>query len=168
MILKAGPYIFHEHYMAFHLVRDNAYTPWRIVGVYVSYNGEARCKYIPEMRHVQEIYEEEAEHAGELCGTYEFLNRWRDNVEESNSAITKVIKYYSLWHNPGHILHDMCQHLLGSMHPDRLAFIAIMVRSREKYFPVVFQYNKKRDKVVAELKKTGLYEEFRKGTKTTV
>lgn len=168
MILKVGPYIFHQHYVAFHLVRDNAYTPWRAVGVYVSYNGRARCKYVPEMRYNQRIYEQEVEMAGDLCSTYEFLDNWRKIVNQPNSAITKVVNYYSLWHNPGHILHDMCQHLLGSIAPNKMAFIAIMVKSREKYFPVVFQHGKKRQSVVEELKKAGLYEEFRKRTKAKV
>lgn len=158
MIIKAAGYVFHEHYLAFHVHRENAYCPWKVVGVYVSYNGKARCKYMDDFKHIEHSYANEAKHAGPLCGTYDFLSQWRRDISEHNSCITRIVKYYSTWHNPGHILHDMCHDYLGTNLPYKMARIAIMLKSHEGYFPIVFQLSKRHSSIAAELKKAKLYD----------
>lgn len=155
MIHTYGRYIFHEHHVAFHVDRENSFSPWRVIGVYVSYNGWADCMYLEEFSYIRENFKNEVKKAGNLCSTTEFLENWRKYHCETNSVISKVINYCSESNNSGLILQKLASQYNGVSYPDQLAKIAIMLKNRERYFPVVFHYNDHREEVLDVLKKAG-------------
>jgi len=157
VIYTAGEYVFHEHYVAFHVVRENAHTPWRVIGAYVTYGQYARCKYHPDFSYMEKEFHAEVELAGDLRGTHAFLDKWRLEHQGLHDVITPVIKYCSESRNSYNILCRMGVKYVNGREANTFAMMAIMLKSRERYFPVVFQErNKDRPKVVRALREAGL------------
>ena len=158
MIHRAGPHVFHEHNVAFHLNRDNVFCPWKVIGVYTTYDKIALCRYMYEFQYIQDSFKDEVKLAGDLCGTRDFLDSWRKAHSDINSVITPVIRYCSLSNTPYNTFAMMIAQQLGSDFPYRIAKIAAMLKSHKGFFPMVFSSCKPKESaaILAELQKAGL------------
>tara|TARA_R110002096_G_scaffold388802_2_gene583121 strand:+ start:4386 stop:4865 length:480 start_codon:yes stop_codon:yes gene_type:complete len=157
MILQAGVHTFHEAYVAFHFARDNAFCPWVTIGCGLTYGNFADAKYIPKYNHLRDEFRSEAEEAGGLSGTYDFMNNWHIENQSSNAVVSKVIRYRTMWGDMWGILQSLVRNYVGVTDTNKFAMLAIMLKSRKGYFPVVYQdSNSQRANIVASLKEAGL------------
>lgn len=157
MIVRAGKFIFHEVYVAFHVVRENSYSPWICIGVYVSYGDYTNCRYDDEHEYITKEFQREVVRAGHLSGTYDFLDKWRKNHSEIHSTITKIVRYRTLANDIPDLLRRMAIRYINTIDGNDFAMMAIMLKSRDGYFPVVYQaQNQQRPEVVEALREAGL------------
>ena len=92
-----------------------------------------------------------------LSGTYHFMDIWHKAHQETNDVVSKVIRYCTAWHDMEGVLQHLGRSYLGILDVNKFGMLSIMLKSREFYFPVVFQErNARRPAMVAELKKVGL------------
>lgn len=160
MIIKVGgKYCYRQFNVCFHVVRENAYTPWKVIGILASYHNDARGKYIHEFKHCLKEFNKECDAAGDLCGTYEFMENWRKQHVELNSVITPTIKYCMNIDNktctPQGMIDNLKHRYLGTDRPIRLAQIAIMLRSKPRFYSSVFDIGGDRDAEVEYLRSVG-------------
>lgn len=157
MIIRIGNAIFHEYYVAFHCIRKNVYCPWVPIGVYVSYGNRSACRYAHEYRHMIDEYQEEVDKAGSLCGTYEFLDEWRKHHVDTNSVISKIIKYCSTSTHFEAIIEALFWFFGNNPTIENIKKLTIMLKNRDRYFPVVYTSTGKKNKLVKEeLRKAGI------------
>jgi hypothetical protein len=134
----AGDRTLHCLKVAFHLLRENSYSPWDLIGVVVGFGNRADCYYKAGHRHIDEEFQLEAERAGTLSGSYEFINSWHLRYQRRNDVVTKVINYYVTKESLVKFVRDTAYSYVVSNDPNRFIRLAIMLRSRERYIPVVF------------------------------
>jgi len=156
MIVQAGEYTFYEAYLTFHFKRDNAYAPWETIGCALTYGSFADARYVPEYAHLRDEFKREAKEAGDLASTYDFMDNWHRLHQNNNDVVSKVIKYCTNWHDMWGILRRIAVNYVGVRDLNKFAMISVMLKSRDKYFPIVYHdTNKKRVEIVAALKKAG-------------
>lgn len=138
MIIKVGGTLYREHYVSFHVHRENIFSPWQVIGIYDCYYNDARCKYMFEYKYFEKEFHKECERAGNLCGTREFLENWRKQHIELNSVMTKVISYCTTMPGVQHMVEELCSTYLSATNPYKMAKIAIMLKSPKRFYPIVF------------------------------
>lgn len=157
MIHYVGQHAFHEAYVTFHFARDNAYSPWESIGVALVYQDFADAKYLPEYAHLRREFKDEVAEANGLAGTYEFMDLWHRRHQETNDVVSKVIRYCTTWHDMWGVLQKLKIDYVGTFDAKQFAKMAIMLKSRERYFPVVFQrHSQDGNEVLLALREAGL------------
>lgn len=157
MIHQVEAYKFYEIYLAFHLARDDESSPWVPIGFVMSYGNQTQCTYLRQYKCYEKEFKEECYLAGDLTGTYDFIHKWHLRHQQPNEAVTKVIKYCSLSNQLDQIIIQMRSTYLGANAGIRFGMLAIMLKSRDLYFPIVYDtIRKDHDKIVQALKNKGL------------
>lgn len=155
MILKVGDYTFHEAYVAFHFIRDNVYSPWVTIGVCLTYGDFADARY-PRHPHLRREFQEEAAEAGNLAGTYEFMQKWHESHQNVNDVVSKPVRYCTTFHDVKQVLEKLRQKYTFVSNADTFGRLAIILKSRERYFPAVYQSsNSKKAHLIAKLREAG-------------
>tara|TARA_Y100001937_G_scaffold96105_1_gene130597 strand:- start:416 stop:892 length:477 start_codon:yes stop_codon:yes gene_type:complete len=156
VILAAGPYRYKEVNIAFHFIRENVYSPWRSIGVFVVWRNWARASYIRPYRHLKKEFDLEVEQAGPSAFTYEFLDRWHKRHQNSVDVVSKVIRYCTT-NDMDNVFKKVARRYCGSLTPSKLGMMTIMLRSEPRYFPIQYSIGSSdRPRQVAELRKAGL------------
>jgi hypothetical protein len=153
VIVKIGNKIFYENYVSFHLHRASIYSPWQVIGVYLAYHKDARCRYAREYRYMEAEFYREVDRAGDLAGTYEFLDGWRKKHIELNSVMTKVIRFCTQSNDYCSHIHDLGEAYVGRTDPQYMGKIAVMLKSPKRFYPVVFAFMKQHREVLELLRK---------------
>ena len=155
MILKVGDYTFHESYVAFHFVRDNPYSPWETIGCCLTYGNFSDACY-PKHKHLRQEFKEEAAEAGPVAGTYEFMELWHQSHQTTNDVVSKPIRYCTMFWDVKQVLEKLGTNYVLVSDTNKFAMLAVMLKSRKRYFPVVYQErNPKRPAIVAALREAG-------------
>lgn len=136
----AGDRTLHCLKVAFHLIRENSYSPWETIGVVVGFGNRADCYYRAGHKHIDEEFRLEADRAGTLSGTHEFIHNWHLRYQRRNEVVTKVINFYVTTESLEKFVRDVAFNYVVSGNPNRFIRLAIMLRSRERYIPVVFNH----------------------------
>lgn len=155
MIVPAGPYKFKEVSAAFHLIRDNVYSPWKVIGVFMVWHNWAKSRYTEPYRYLEKEFDYEVEQAGPAAFTYEFLDRWHKRHQNSLDVVSKVIRYCST-NDMENMLKKFARRYCGNMDEGKLGVMTIMLRSDTRFFPVQLNDSNEAKRQVAELRKAGL------------
>lgn len=138
MIVKVDNTLYREHYVSFHVNRENIFSPWQVIGIYDCYYNDARCKYMFEYKYFENEFNKECDRAGDLCGTREFLENWRKQHTELNSVMTKIINYCTITKSVVDLIEELDTQYLSATNPQKMAKIAIMLKSPKRFYPIVF------------------------------
>lgn len=142
----AGDKKLHGLSVAFHLRRDNSFAPWEIIGVVIGFGSRSDCYYHPKHKHIEEEFRDECLKAGTLSGTYDFIDGWHRRYQRRNEVVTKVINYYVSSESLHKIVRDIAWSYVLRTSPNRFIRLTIMLRSRERYIPVVFNPTQQKSK----------------------
>jgi hypothetical protein len=140
VIISAGSFKFKEANVAFHLIRDNTYSPWKTIGVFVVWHNFARSRYIHGYKHLQKEFDREVKLAGPAAFNYDFLDQWHKRHQNSLDVVSKVIRYCTT-SDMSRLTDKIHTRYCGSPSLKRMGMMAIMLRSQPRYFPVRFDRN---------------------------
>ena len=140
MIIQIGDYKFKEVNIAFHLARDNAFSPWRTIGVFVIWHNWAKARYIHGYKHLAAEFNREVKLAGAAAFNYDFLDQWHKRHQNSLDVVSKVIRYCPT-SDMINLTDKVHRRYCGSTNVRRIGMMAIMLRSRPRYFAVQYDKN---------------------------
>ena len=158
-MIKAGDLQFNELNVAFHFIRKNVWSPWETIGVYVTCNTYARCRYTPRYSHIEDSFDDEVEDAGRLviAGSVEFLDLWRRDYQEPESVISPIVNYCTMTDKFAKLMNYLYTRYVGNDSGKIFAALAIMLKSRERHFPIAFSEGQKNHATILhQLRKDGL------------
>jgi len=138
-MIVAGDYVFNEMNVAFHFIRRSVWEPWETIGIYVTCNTMARCRYLPKYKRIQDEFDHEVKEAVRLiiAGSREFLNKWRADHQDVLSVICPIINYCTTEKNSYTTLSYLYTRYVGSSSPKYFARLTLMLKQRERHFAVM-------------------------------
>jgi len=139
VIVSCGKHQYKEVNLAFHLIRENAYSPWQSIGVFVVWHNFAKSRYVWKHRHLNEEFYREVEEAGPAAFNYDFLDRWHKRHQNSLDVVSKVIRYCTDHSNLDDLTKKLGECYTGNINSHRWGMLAMMLR-QPRYFPIRFCY----------------------------
>ncbi len=161
-IIVAGEFTFYECNVAFHFQRDNAYSPWNVIGIYLTspkFQGsryvrgrkDFECRFTSEVDLIDSPY---------IAGEIEFLELWRKKIYSPHDVIGPIVNYCTTYGRTSAEFRDVMIHLftkyVGACSPVVYQTLALMLRMKNHYFPAIFIDGARKDKITKALQEAGL------------
>tara|TARA_R110002126_G_scaffold10482_13_gene47686 strand:- start:1715 stop:2206 length:492 start_codon:yes stop_codon:yes gene_type:complete len=160
-IITAGEYTFYECNVAFHFRRDNVYSPWYVIGVYLTNPWFQDAKYPKEHRDILKAFRAEIASVTSpyIAGEIEFLDLWRAKHCSPHDVIGPVVNYRTTYGREHREFGDVLIHLfvkyVGSCSPVIFNMLTLM-HKLPSYYPSLFIDGGKRVKIRKALEGAGL------------
>jgi len=87
---------------------------------------------------MEDQFQLECERSQGLCGTYDFMDRWHKRNQGLNDVVSKVIRYYCLNKDPRDHFNRHLVKYVGTGKTNDFGKMAIMLKSRESFYSIVF------------------------------
>ena len=161
-IVTAGEYTFYECNVAFHFRRDNVYSPWTVVGVYLTNPWFQDAKYNKVDRDIVKAFREEVASVNSpyIAGELDFFELWRKRYCSPHDVIGPVVNYRTTYGREAREFGDVLIHLfvkyVGSCSPLICNMLTVMHKLRDAYYPSLFIDGVKRGKIRKALEGAGL------------
>ena len=158
-IIDVGGHKFYRSNVAFHFTRDNVYSPWQVIGVYMTNPSYQRCRYSYRFKHIEDEFKEELAQVDSeyIRGGPEFFESWRRRYQQPINVIGPIINYHSIYTGefaPAH--KDLFVKYVGACSPLAFVKLTIMHKLRDGYFSTMFVFNRSARKAKIALKEAGL------------
>jgi len=141
-----GGCTFYHYNVAFHFERDNSYSPWLSVGVYITCPRNQHCRYLIGYEYIQKQFRKELDliDSEYIKGGPEFLNWWRDKYQDLHSVISPIINFYSRIREFDRFVLKLFTRYVGNISSHTYVNLAVMLKMKESYYPALFQSNERK------------------------
>ena len=159
MTFKVGEYTFHECNVAFHLCRENVYSPWVIIGIYLTHHGYQNARYNRFNQDIVKAFKAELKMCDSkyIRGGPEFLESWRLRYQDPLDVITPVINYCTSYSgNLCDVLSQLFTTYVGCCSSLPFAKLMLMIKLRKQFFPNIFRNGKNHSDFVETLERAGI------------